>query len=74
MRALVLSVVLLVVSPAFGQQTKEITNSIGMKLVLILPGSFTMGSPIDEVGRQEWETQHLAMISNWYYLGEYEVW
>jgi hypothetical protein len=34
-------IVLLVVSPAFGQQPKEITNSIGMKLVLVHPGSFT---------------------------------
>ena len=72
MRALVLSIILLFVSPAIGQQPKAITNSIGMKLVLILPGSFTMGSPIEEVGRQD-ETQHLVTISNWYYLGVYEV-
>ena len=52
MRAFVLSIVLLVASLTFGQQPKAITNSIGMKLVLILPGSFTMGSPIDEATSQ----------------------
>ena len=59
--------------PASAQQLKQITNSIGMKLVLILPGSFTMGSPINEAGRWDGESQHLVTISNWYYLGTYEV-
>ena len=73
MRALVLSIVLLVVSPAFGQQPKEITNSIGMKLVLIPAGTFTMGSPMEEVGRQANETPHEVTISKSYYLGVFEV-
>ncbi len=55
------------------QQLKQITNSIGMTLVLILPGTFTMGSPEEEFGRKPGETQHQASISNWYYLGRYEV-
>ena len=73
MRALVLSIVLLVVSPAFGQQPKEITNSIGMKLVLVHPGSFTMGSPVEEVGRFRNETSQKVTLSKSYYLGAYEV-
>jgi formylglycine-generating enzyme required for sulfatase activity len=73
MRALFLIIVLLFGSTAVAQQPKAITNSIGMKLVLILPGSFTMGSPINENGRQDWESQHLVTISNWFYLGAYEV-
>jgi formylglycine-generating enzyme required for sulfatase activity len=36
----------------YAQSPKEITNSIGMKLVLIPKGTFTMGSPIEEDG---WE-------------------
>ena len=32
------------------QSPKEITNSIGMKLVLIPKGTFQMGSPIGEEG------------------------
>ena len=73
MRALVFSIFLLVVSPTFGQQPKEITNSIGMKLVLIPAGTFTMGSPVEEVGRIYDETQHEVTISMSYYLGAYEV-
>ena len=71
MRAVVLIFLFLIGTPAFGQQPKEIINSIGMKLVLILPGSFLMGPPTNEVGSQE--SLHLVTISNWYYLGSYEV-
>ncbi len=77
MRALFLSMVLLVVFPAFGQQPKEITNSIGMKLVLIPKGTFTMGSPeseqVGELSRELDESQHEVTISQDYYLGVYEV-
>ena len=55
------------------QSPKEITNSIGMKLVLIPKGTFMMGSPETEKGRQENETQHEVTISKGYYLGVYEV-
>ena len=73
MRAFVLSIVFLMVSPAFGQQPAEITNSIGMKLVLIHSGSFTMGSPVTELDREPFETEHEVKISKSYYLGAYEV-
>ena len=55
------------------QPPKELTNSIGMKLVLIPKGTFMMGSPESEEGRQENESQHEVTISNDYYLGAYEV-
>ena len=55
------------------QPPKEITNSIGMKLVLIPKGTFMMGSPESEKGRNENETQHEVTISKDYYLGVYEV-
>jgi formylglycine-generating enzyme required for sulfatase activity len=55
------------------EHPKEITNSIGMKLVLIPNGTFTMGSPSGEVDRQEDETQHEVTISQDYYLGAFEV-
>ena len=73
MRALALSMILFVVCPAFGQQPKEITNSIGMKLVLIPKGTFMMGAPESEEGRKENETQHEVTISQDYYLGVTEV-
>jgi formylglycine-generating enzyme required for sulfatase activity len=55
------------------QSPKEITNSIGMKLVLIPKGTFMMGSPETEKGRQENETQHEVTISKDYYLGVHEA-
>jgi formylglycine-generating enzyme required for sulfatase activity len=59
------------ISPDNGIET--ITNSIGMKLVLIPKGTFVMGSPESEEGRQKDETQHEVTISKDYYLGVTEV-
>ncbi len=82
MRALVLSIVLLVgcqkpneIANSTDSEIvlESITNSIGMKLVLIPAGTFTMGSPMEEVGRGPDETQHDVTISKPYYLGAYEV-
>lgn len=75
MRPVMLSILLICGSaiPASAQQLKAITNSIGMKLVLILPGSFRMGSPDEEKERLNNETQHLVTISRWFYIGAYEV-
>jgi formylglycine-generating enzyme required for sulfatase activity len=51
----------------------EITNSIGMKLVLIPPGEFLMGSPESEERRDSVEHQHRVRITKPFYLGAYEV-
>ena len=52
----------------------EKTNSIGMKLVLIPPGEFMMGSPEAEEGRFDWEgPQHRVRITKPFYLGAHEV-
>ncbi len=55
------------------QSPKEITNSIGLKLVLIPKGTFMMGSPESEERRVGNETQHEVTISKDYYLGVTEV-
>jgi formylglycine-generating enzyme required for sulfatase activity len=55
------------------QPPKELTNSVGIKLVLIPKGTFTMGSPIEEEGRYDSEVQHEVTISKDYYLGVTEV-
>jgi formylglycine-generating enzyme required for sulfatase activity len=55
------------------EEPKEITNSIGMKLVLIPKGTFMMGSPIEEEGAENDEEQHQVTISKDYYLGVTEV-
>ncbi len=50
-----------------------ITNSIGMKLVLVKPGTFLMGSPEGEAGRSGDEHQHEVEITRSFYVGVYEV-
>ena len=60
-------------SYANAQSPKEITNSIGMKLVLIPKGTFMMGSPIEEEGAENNEKQHQVTIGKDYYLGVTEV-
>ncbi len=65
-------------SPAFCQQLKEITNSIGMKFVFISAGTFKMGAPAGDVGSFN-AKQHLVAkkrevtLTKSYYLGVYEV-
>ena len=59
----------------------EITNSIGMKLVLIPPGELIMGSPLEEIAEllQSYDysltegPQHWVRVTRPYYLGQYEV-
>jgi formylglycine-generating enzyme required for sulfatase activity len=51
-----------------------ITNSIGLKLVYIPAGSFTMGSPSSENQRDNDEgPQHRVRISKGFYMGQGEV-
>jgi formylglycine-generating enzyme required for sulfatase activity len=58
------------------QQTelaKEIINSIGMKLVLVPAGKFTMGSPKTEEGLESEGPQHELEITEPFYMGVFEV-
>ena len=52
---------------------KEWVNSSGMEFVRIEAGSFEMGSPEGEAGRDGDERQHEVRISQPFYLGKYEV-
>ena len=53
---------------------ETITNSIGMKLVLIPAGEFMMGSPEGERGRSDDEgPQHRVRFTRPFYLGTTEV-
>ncbi|MDA1056050.1 MAG: formylglycine-generating enzyme family protein [Planctomycetota bacterium] len=51
----------------------EISNSLEMKLRLIPPGDFAMGSAENEEGRNVDEHLHLVQISHAFYLAEHEV-
>jgi formylglycine-generating enzyme required for sulfatase activity len=56
---------------------KHFTNSIGMKFVWIPPGTFMMGSPKEEIGREPFEgaseTQHKVTLSRGFYMGVHLV-
>ena len=60
-------------NPSEVEDLPKIFNSIGMELVLIPKGKFTMGSPASEEDRYENETEHEVTISKDYYLGVTEV-
>jgi formylglycine-generating enzyme required for sulfatase activity len=52
----------------------EIVNSYGMRLKLIKPGTFLMGSPTGEEGKEaDEQPQHLVQITRPFYLGVYPV-
>ena len=64
------------VAPGAAERKKHmtITNSIGMKLVLIPAGEFMMGSPESEPGRGLDEgPPHRVKFSKPFYLGQHEV-
>jgi formylglycine-generating enzyme required for sulfatase activity len=48
-------------------------NTIGMKLALIPPGTFMMGSPKTEAGRDADETQHPVTLSKPFMMAIYDV-
>jgi formylglycine-generating enzyme required for sulfatase activity len=49
------------------------TNSLGMEFVYIEPGSFMMGSPLDEPKRDNDEKQHQVTLTKGYYIQTTEV-
>jgi formylglycine-generating enzyme len=51
----------------------NLTNSIGMKFAWIPPGSFMMGSPTEEWGRNLNEIQHKVTLSKGFYMGVHLV-
>jgi formylglycine-generating enzyme required for sulfatase activity len=50
-----------------------VENSLGMTFVRVPPGTFTMGSPMEEPGRERQETPHEVVISRGFLLGRHEV-
>jgi formylglycine-generating enzyme required for sulfatase activity len=52
---------------------EERTNSLGMKLVLVPPGKFTMGSPVSQAQRTDFEEEHPVEITRPFWMGACEV-
>jgi formylglycine-generating enzyme required for sulfatase activity len=50
-----------------------ITNSLGMTFKYIPPGTFWMGSPTDELGRDSDETRHQVTLTKGFYMQTTEV-
>ncbi len=75
MRSALLCIILVVglSSPAHCQPLKEISNTVGMKLIRINPGTFAMGLQNGSPGRSEAEVLHEIAITEPYYLGVSEV-
>jgi len=55
------------------QPERAFTNNLGMTFVYINPGSFMMGSPLNESGRDDDERQHRVTLTKGFYLQTTEV-
>jgi len=53
--------------------TIPLAVGVDLDMIWIEPGTFTMGSPEDELGRKDDETQHEVTLTRGYWLGKYEV-
>jgi len=51
----------------------DLSNGIKLEMVLIPAGKFTMGSPANEKGRYDNETQHEITLTKPFYMGKYAV-
>ena len=76
MRFVVVVAAMFFCAPVFAQgvKLKSVTNSIGMELIEIPAGKFTMGSPEDEKDRvEEREAQVRVTLTKPFGFGKYEV-
>jgi formylglycine-generating enzyme required for sulfatase activity len=56
-----------------GNRTVDLNATVAMDMIWCPPGTFTMGSPTTEVGREANETRHQVTLTNGFYLGKFEV-
>jgi sulfatase modifying factor 1 len=55
------------------EPAKRFTNSVGMEFVWIPPGTFTMGSPKEEMDRYFDERLHKVTLTKGFFMGKYTV-
>ena len=51
----------------------DLNSTVGLEMIHVEPGTFTMGSPESEQGRQGDETQHEVTLTQEFFLSKYEV-
>ena len=51
----------------------ELNSTVDLEMIWVEPGTFTMGSPVTETGRNVNETEHNVTLTRGYYLGKYEL-
>ena len=51
----------------------SVLGASAMEMIWLEPGTFTMGSPLSEVGRSSSETENNVTFTQGFYLGKYEV-
>ena len=75
MRVVVVVAAMLFCAPVFAQGVKlpSVTNSIGMELIEIPAGNFTMGSPRSEKNHKDREAQVSVTLTKPFRLGKTEV-
>ena len=57
-----------------GKHTVDLNSSVNLEMLWVEPGTFTMGSPTTEAGRQsDREDEHNVTLTKGFYLGKYEV-
>ncbi|MBO4795819.1 MAG: SUMF1/EgtB/PvdO family nonheme iron enzyme, partial [Verrucomicrobia bacterium] len=54
-------------------KTIPLAEDVNLDMIWIEPGTFIMGSPEDELGRDDDEKQHQVTLTRGYWLGKYEV-
>ncbi len=53
--------------------TASLSSGVGLEMVWCPPGTFEMGSPDDELGRDAKETRHTVVLTHGFWIGRYEV-
>ncbi len=57
-----------------GNRTVDLNATVAMDMIWCPPGTFTMGSPTTEAGREaDREDEHNVTLTKGFYLGKYEV-
>ena len=60
--------------PSKPNHTVDLNSSVNLEMIWVEPGTFTMGSPVTEVGRQsDREDEHNVSLTKGFFLGKYEV-